>query len=242
MGADVTTDHFCRRDRRCKTRTRTTEGEYVGGGVEEPGLCVPCEETAFDAIGELHVDWGSLVLALTMTQKDGTPRIGGTNPHPIPLRLDAAALSASIETEVIRWARVVTRGNEDLPAAIGPCVHRCVTILRTHTGTLIGQPQRRYWDLQPHPDGGDHLAQIELDGVDGVMRLADLHKDALRVLGVTETREWLPDPCPHCGRKALATSKDQQHVTCQGCRIAWDSAHFALLGNVLDFERQRIKG
>lgn len=236
-----TLEHECRKGRRCATRTRTPDGEYRGGGIETPGLCTPCEEHAFDAMNELHTDWARLDGALTATRKSNTPQIGGTNAHPIPLRLDVAAISAEIETEVIRWARVVTRGNVDLPAVTGTCVSHCVTILRLHTGTLIGQPTRRYWDLQPHPDGGDHLAQIELDGVDAVLRLAELHNRATKALDLAEARIWLPDPCPHCGRKALLPSNNQERVTCQACRITWDSDHFALLSNVLDFERQRIK-
>ncbi|MBJ8342796.1 hypothetical protein JGU71_28290 [Antrihabitans sp. YC3-6] len=190
---------------------------------------------------KLYADWAGLTGALSATRKSNTPQIGGTNAHPIPLRLDVAVISAAIETEVIRWARVVTRENIELPSRIGPCVQRCVTVLGTHTGTLVDQPLRRFSDLQPMPDGGDHLAQIELDGVDGVLRLAHLHARAAHALDATETRIWLPDPCPHCGRKALLPSTNQQRVTCQACRITWDSDHFALLSNVLDFEKQRIK-
>lgn len=234
-------NHKCRRGTRCKTRTRTADGKVHGGGIERPGLCDPCEDTAFTAINELASDWDRLDNSLSAVSSGGVPQIGGTNAYPVPIRLDVESIRAAIETEVIRWARVVTRGNIELPAHIGRCVTRCVATLRTHTGTLIDQPTRTYTDLEPLPDGGDRIIRVDLDGVDAVLRLADLHKRAVRAVGETDTRVWLPDPCPHCGRKTLAPSKDQSRVSCHSCRIVWDSDHFALLSNVLDFERKRIK-
>lgn len=234
-------DHYCRRGRRCKTRTRNGT-EYVAGMIEKPGLCSPCEQSGFDAIAQLDADWLRLDHALANVSKGNAPKIGGTNEHPIPLRLDAEALSTAIVVEVVRWARVVTRGNEDLPDHTGRCVARCVTILRTGTGTLIDQPRRTYSDLTPLPDGGDEVVRIDLDGVDAVMRLHDLHKNARHTMGDIETRIWLPDPCHVCGRKALSASKDQARITCQACRNVWSKEHFARLNDVLDYERRTLKG
>jgi hypothetical protein len=118
-------------------------------------------------------------------------------------------------------------------------VKRCLAILGAHKGTLVDLPPHVYEDWTRE---GDDLMKVSLDGVDAVLRLAAFHRQAMAVLGLGETRIWLPDPCPSCGRKSLSPSANQERISCQGCHAVWDSQHFALLGNVLDFERRAVKG
>jgi hypothetical protein len=77
--------------------------------------------------------------------------------------------------------------------------------------------------------------------VDAVMRLADLHQQAQRALGVTDTRIWLADPCHVCGIKSLTPSSDQETITCRNCRNVWDATKFAELQDTLDYDRRDVK-
>lgn len=236
------TEHECRRDRRCKTRTRDAEGAWHGGGVETPGLCQACEGGAFDSIRQLREDWVALDAALGDKLKRGIPQYGGSNEMPSPLNLGAAVLSADLETEALRWYRAVaTEADDELPWHYLTAVDRALTVICTRLGTLIDKPRKRYAVLLPLPFGGDHEGAQEWDGVDGVLRLAQLHHDAQKVLGTTETRIWLPDPCHVCGVKSLAVSRDQQTIRCRGCRNVWDAHQFAALQERFDYDRRDVR-
>lgn len=233
-------EHECRQGRRCKARIKNDEGAFHGTGVERPGtLCHPCEDNAFEAIWSLATDWDDLAEALTEPRvtADQGQNVTRTAERPLPLRADVDAVMTDIVSELVRWTRRVAR-DEELPRGDGECVKRCVVILGARKGTLIDLPPRQFEDWTRQ---GDALVEVTLDGVDAVLRLARLHGRALAVLGQAQTRIWLPDPCPACGRKSLSPSANQERISCQGCHVVWDAKHFALLGNVLDFERRALK-
>lgn len=233
-------EHECRQGRKCKARVKNNDGTFRGAGVERPeSLCRPCEDNAFEAIWQLGADWDELSIALTepRTTADQGQYVSRSAGHPVPLRVDVDAVMVDIVMELVRWVRVLTKG-DPLPSDSGECVKRSVTILGAHKGTLIDLPPRDFSDWNRR---GDALTSVSLDGVDAVLRLAKLHARALAVLGQSQTRIWLPDPCPACGRKSLSPSTNQEHISCQGCHAVWDAKHFALLGNVLDFERRSVK-
>lgn len=236
MSAHDTPEHQCRQGRRCKGRTRDDEGGFHGSGVERPNsLCRACEEYAFEAIRELATDYGLLVSARAEERSTVSgPKVSGSSELPIPIQLGIDTLMTEMNDEAVRWAR-------RLPGDDPYELHPCLTVICSNLGTLVDLPPSPHTIWVPHPDGGDGFAATVLDGVDGVLRLANLHRRAHTLLGIIETTTYLHDPCPHCARKALAVSKDQERVTCKGCRIVWDSKHFALLSNVLDFERQAVK-
>ncbi len=232
-------DHRCRQGARCRARVRDGD-EFVGAGIERPGLCRACEESAFASIARLADDYVALDGSLS-EPRDGAeqgPYVRRSSEYGVPIRLDCDVLGTAIVTELIRWTRAVGF-DEDLPGKTADCVRKCVSLLLTRLGTLVDLPVRRRPELMPHPQGGDYLGAVEMDGVDAVLRLAELHRDAQRALGVSETRTLLSDPCPAagCGRRTLAASPDQQTVTCLHCRTTWPKEHFALLGNVLQQER-----
>lgn len=228
--------HECRQGRRCKARIRDDAGEFHGAGVERPhSLCRPCEEHAFEAIRQLGNDCSLLTAALHEGSAQGPgPKVSGSTERSIPIPLGIDTLLSDIDLEATRWAVRVTRGD--------PIAHTSpLTAVLAHLGTLVDLPLQVVAVWRSHPDGGDIDAQTAMDGVDAVLRLARLHQRAMTLLGLTETTTFLPDPCPHCARKALAVSRDQKLVTCKGCRIVWDSSRFALLSNILDFERRAVK-
>ncbi|WP_159840189.1 hypothetical protein [Nocardia sp. CY41] len=229
-------EHECRQGRRCKARVRDSEGQFRGNGVERPdALCRPCEESAFEAIRCLDDDYGELAAA--RGEQNSTvsgPKVSGSSELPVPISLAVDTLMTEISEEAARWAR-------RLPGDDPYQVADCLTKICANLGTIVDMPPRQFTIWSPHPDGGDGMTTTVFDGVDGVLRLSRLHYRAQQVLGIVETTTFLPDPCPHCARKALAASKDQERVTCKGCRIVWDKSHFALLSNVLDFERKVAK-
>lgn len=223
-------EHECRQGRRCKSRIRDAEGIFHGAGVERPNsLCRACEDSAFADIRELSNDYLELAAGVTTKQETaGGPKVTRSADPSVPIQLGTDALMTLINEEAARWARRLPGDGDEL------------TVICSHLGTLVDLPPQKVVVWRPHPDGGDDTTDQILDGVDAVLRLANLHKRAQMLLGEVETTIFLPDPCPHCARKALAVSKDQQRVTCKGCRIVWDSEHFALLSNVLDFERRQV--
>lgn len=228
-------DHQCRQDRRCKARVQDAEGSFRGVGVERPNsLCHPCEEVAFDNIRQLPDDCRLLAEAFHEGRaQDSGPKVSGSSDRSIPIPLALDSLLGEIDNEATRWAIRVTKGD--------PIAHDSpLTAVLANLGTLVDLPPQSVTAWRPHPDGGDDHDRIVLDGVDAVLRLSGLHQRAWALLGLTETTTFLPDPCPHCARKALAVSKDQSMVTCKGCRIVWDSPRFALLSNILDFERKAL--
>lgn len=237
-----TPTHECRRGRRCKARRKTADGAFHGALIERPdALCHPCEDGAFEAIRHLGDDYADLSghQFEDHTQSQG-PKIGGFNPvAAIPVALGVDTLMWAIYNETLRWYARITKGDPE-PVDFTERVRHRVLVLGANLGTLVDTPKRRLPALFPHPDGGDWRGVEEMDGVDAVLRLASFHHRAQALMGEVETVIFLPDPCPHCGRKALAASKDQEHVTCKSCQIVWDSAHFALLSNVLDFERKAV--
>ncbi|WP_069164893.1 hypothetical protein [Nocardia altamirensis] len=232
--------HECRQGARCKSRIRDDDGRWHGKGVERPDtLCRVCEEAAFGAIRPLYDDWLLLEAAkLLPPTKDRAPKVTHSTLYSIPIRLDIDTVQSAIEDETLAWAITITRG-DPLPTPRQECVQKCVSILATNLGTLVDLPRRWRWRMTPLADGGDELIHIGLDGVDAVLGLADLHRRARVVLGLNETRIWLPDPCHVCGIKALTSSADQETVTCQSCRAVWAKEEFARLNGVgvLDTER-----
>lgn len=237
---DQSPQHLCRQGRRCKARVRDGEGQFDGAGVERPdSLCRPCEDGAFEAVWQLYNDWEALAVALTepSTTTDSGQLVSRSAGHPIPLRVDVDAVMTDMVCELVRWVRVLTKG-DPLPTNAGECVKRCVAILVAHKGTLVDLPRISFSEWNSRGDG---VTVAILDGVDAVLRLAKLHGRALAALGSTPTRIWLPDPCPVCGRKSLSPSENQERISCQGCHVVWDAKQFAFLGNVLDFERRSVK-
>ncbi|KZM68328.1 hypothetical protein [Nocardia terpenica] len=223
----------CRQRHRCVARVRDDDGRWLGGGVDRADtLCRGCEEAAFAAIRHLYDDWCLLEVAkLAPPPRDQAPRVTRSTLYSVPIRLDIDTLQSAIEDDTLTWARTLTHG-DPLPAARRDCVHRCVAILSTRLGTLVDLPRQPRSRMSPRADGGDDLVRVDLDGVDAVLGLAELHRYTQNLLGLTETRIWLPDSCHVCGVKALTSAPDQETVTCQACRSVWGKEDFARLNGV----------
>lgn len=222
-------EHQCRQGKKCRARIRSADGEFQGAGVERPStLCRSCETAAFESINQLGPDYTALMRARTEERsRVSGPKVTGSTERPIPIPLGVDTLMSLIDEETLRWAVRITRGNP-IPET------GCITLLCANLGTLIDLPPHQVTVWIPHPDGGDNVGQITLDGVDAVLRLAELHHRTQKVLGLEEPRtEWLRETCHVCGYSTLASSIADATITCKTCRNVWDQDDFAKLNNPL---------
>ncbi|WP_156959453.1 hypothetical protein [Nocardia sp. BMG51109] len=203
---------------------RADEGSWQGAGVERPDtLCRPCEEHAFADIRQLRDDWLLLSAARTeQTRAGGGPKVSRSAELPVPIRLAADTLLTQITEEAYRWAQRLPGDGDDL------------TVITSHLGTLVDLPPQAVTVWIPHPDGGDSIGETVMDGVDAVLRLAALHRRAVKALGLEEVRDnRLNEVCHVCGMAALTASVRTNLITCHACRNVWDQDEFARLNNPL---------
>lgn len=229
MGNPYSPEHQCRQGKKCKARIRSSEGEFHGAGVERPStLCCACEAVAFEAIRQLRHDYNALFAARSEERsRVSGPKVTGSSERPIPIPLGVDTLMSLIDEETLRWAVRITRG-DPIPET------GCITLLCANLGTLIDLPPHPVTVWIPHPDGGDNVGQIVLDGVDAVLRLAELHHRAQKVLGLEEPKmNWLRESCHVCGLASLASDLSTATITCKTCRNVWDQDEFARLNNPL---------
>lgn len=217
-------EHECRQGRKCKARLRDDEERWHGAGVEDAGtLCRPCEEDAFGAIRQLAEDYLQLIPARTEIRSPvSAPKVSGSSERPIPIRLGPDTLMSDIDGETLRWALRITRGEPH---------DNSITVLCSNLGTLISLPAQSVTAWHPHPEGGDDVEDVTLDGVDAVLRLARLHQRALVILGLIETTTWLTEACHMCGLRTLTMSIEHELISCRNCRNCWHQDDFARLNN-----------
>lgn len=230
--------HECRRGGKCQNRYRDTEGHMHGAAIEDAGkLCRNCEEHAFNAIRKLADDYQALAQASTNPTGTRTnePRVKRTPGHAVPINLNAYELMARIDDELLRWALRLDRDLDDFPTNPQKRVNRCLTSLSVRLGTLIDQPTHLFDALLPHYEGGDYLGREALDGVGAVIRLANYHRHAQQILGLTETTiSYLTvETCHVCGQRKLIAQHEQELISCRNCGNVWDQDEFTRLNNPL---------
>lgn len=225
--------HRCRQRHRCVARVRDDDGRWLGGGVDRTDtLCRGCEEAAFAAIRQLYEDWCLLEVAETRSATAGSGAEG--DPVDAVFGADPPRHRHPAVRDRGRNPHLGTHTHPQRPAACrarGLCAPMC--------GDPVDPPRHPRGPAAPaavadgpRADGGDDLGRVDLDGVDAVLGLAELHRYTQNLLGLIETRIWLPDPCHVCGVKALTSSPDQETVTCQACRSVWGKEEFARLNGV----------
>ena len=219
-----TVEHECRQGDRCKNRTRTAEDRWHGAGVERAGtLCRSCEEHAFADICQLSDDLDDLAAARSEpTRIAGGPKVTRSAELPVPISLIVDALMTEIIEETTRWARRLPGEGESFAA------------LCSSLGTLVDLPPQKVTVWVPHPDGGDDIGEISLDGVDAVLRLSALHRRAVKLLGQDDVRDSrLTEACHVCGMCTLTVSLQTNLITCRMCHNVWDQDAFTRLNNPL---------
>lgn len=169
----------------------------------------------------------------------------------IPIPLDIDTLRTAIDNELQRWHNRLT-GCDPVPVNPRACVQQCHRIVCSRLGTLVDLPVAEYTVNVPLHDGGDDLERWEMDGVDAVLRLAELHRRTETVLGVADVVQWMRQKCHVCGLKALVLTiaPPTQGVTdgagrkvdpppaddmvkCRSCHNAWTYEQFVRLNDPL---------
>jgi hypothetical protein len=223
MDRDAGPEHECRQGRRCKSRTRDAEGKWHGKGVERADtLCRSCEEHAFADIRQLQNDYRLLGAAFTEGQSHVIgPKVSGSTELPIPIPLAVDTLMSDINEETARWACLLPREGDNF------------TVICSALGTLVDLPPHIVPVWIPHSDGGDSIGETLMDGVDAVLRLSNLHRRAITVLGLEPDRDERleGEHCHVCGLAALTSSLRTQLITCRSCHNVWHQDVFARLNN-----------
>lgn len=221
------TEPRCIRADRCADAT-TVDGVRVGAAVNtSAGLCIADENHVRRAIADLPEKYVRLHLHLGRATSGTAEFATGTKELPVPLRLDVEALQAEIVAEAVRWAEPVAEAvgiDWDTQAVRdsrpGPVLSQACGLIVGHMAVLLALRgvAQVVWD-EHH-----HRTVLERDGVDGALRLLDLHHRAGRLLAVDRKVYRLPEGCPSCGVAALEHVDGADVVDCRDCgaRFTWD--------------------
>jgi hypothetical protein len=216
--------HDCRQGPRCAMRTTTPDGTVTPCGTEHPNsLCPACEMRARTAAAGLHIDWRELWLSLPAHQSTAlNAPIGGTREAPIPIRTGVDACMTDIETELVRWCRILT-GGDNIPTGTEDTVRFCLSAVLSRMPTLIHLPPVQVVLWVPLELGGDDILTTTLDGVDAVLRLAALHHQAQHLVGATHVTRWLDHQCPTCRTRTLKVTDGggESTTSCVRCHRTW---------------------
>ncbi len=230
MTAPDTRVHDCRQGRRCTMRTTDADGQVIPCGTERPNsLCVACEMKARTAVAGLHVDWRELWLSLPAHQSVALDApITGSRERPIPLRTSVEACMVDIETELLRWCRALT-GGDDVPPSAEDSVRHCLAAVLSRMPALLALPPVQVTLWVGMDDGGDDITLTTMDGVDAVLRLAALHHRASHLVGATYVTRWLDHVCPTCRTRSLkvrsaTTAGEPDTTTCVRCHQVWEDS------------------
>jgi len=234
---------LCRRGPRCANTTPTTttlsDGTTLRAHVPDRattpgGLCRTDLNRARAAIDQLPRDYLELSLLLGKSGARTDLPTTGTRERPVPLRLGVLALQEEIATELALWAGPVAELDGFVFTERGRPEH----LVRYASGWIIG----RWPSLLAVPlttvarlDGRDERLSgrsgvdvTEEDGVDGALRLLELHERTEAVEGRTHRahRLYLPCPNPACQRMTLERQEGSDRVDCRRCghRMPLDEA------------------
>jgi hypothetical protein len=204
------------------------DGVRVGAAVNtSAGLCLADERHVQRAIETLPRDYVGLHLHLGRATSGAAEFATGTPELPVPLRLDIEALQTEIVAEAVRWAEPVAEAvgaewdtQHARDSRPGPVLSQACALLVGRMSVLLALRgvDQVVWD-EHH-----HRTVLERDGVDGALRLLDLHQRARKVLAVDRRVFRLPEPCPTCRVAALEHADGADIVDCRDCgaRLGWD--------------------
>jgi ribosomal protein L37AE/L43A len=238
----------CRRGRRCtdarRTRTTAEDGStttsHVPAWATAPnGLCRMDMTLAHRAIQQLPADYWELSVLLGKTARPLGTYASSSRDLPVPIRLNVEALQAAIVVELDLWAAPVAEHSGMTYAEVGRPSHRVRYASGWITGrwpALLSVPVidvLRVDSDDEHLSGRAGFTSSEEDGVDGALRLLDLHDQVTAVAGRTHRAERLWSPCPRCQRLTLERQEGGAHVDCARCGHRMPLGEYEHLASVL---------
>lgn len=231
--------HRCRRGTRCPGREHLDNATYGAPIPTVDGICVPCERHVRDALVDLPTDYVELDTILGRTSGAAGQFVSGTPELAVPIRLAVEAVQADIVHTATIWAEAVAEilrvGWDSRHAALtrpGARLQRATTLLAPSLPVLFALRDVAHVDW----DEDGHLAAVDQDGLDGALKLLELHDRARGVLGRTRHVNRLRTPCPECDRQALEHPDGGDVVTCTYCRMTWTWDEYLELSDPLAAE------
>jgi len=212
----------CLAGRRCRSYDRRTQ---TAAATEAP-LCPTCLTAATADIGQLTADYRDLEQQLSPTLGqwgDGQP--GHSGEPPIPIRCNVEALQREIWYLSTAWAEVLADhhrlADPPWPVRPGRAVQNAVATIAVRVDALA-QIGATLFVSYPRDDDATVFGPVTLSritGAQGVLDLADTHRRARTLLGLTAPTRSLPGYCQNrsCGRPELRQDNGSDTVWCGHC-------------------------
>lgn len=245
----------CRAGRRCAegdnvydpdTRERV---DRLGKILYKPGLCDACTRSVSYALANLPGDVGELseLLEPATRIRYRDPDMP-SQPHvmtapPLPLRSDVFDLQHLIDYEATMWAEsVADHANlawDSKATERSTQLHRVTKacrLLKTNLAAFVALPpqEHRARSLAVRRDHGhdpDHATRNRddywtiRDGIQGALRLVELHERATRYAG--RHPDTTITPCPTCHRRTLYREHRLNKVLCRYCKDEFSDDDFS---------------
>lgn len=219
----------------------------VGAEIEViHGLCTTCERIIGDDIANLSTDY----LALCEAQYSGVAGnwgevVASSRELPIPISLTFATLAEQILVETLTFVEPVaealnidwdTYSTPQFRSRHGraPAYRRGVqfdiaaALISRSMPTMLALPS---WTYRLWRDGTP--VEVDADGIEVALALADLHRAANATLGLTRAITGLPTPCVLCGGRTMVRVAGADGVRCTACRVCWTEDDYAQLTMIL---------
>lgn len=201
-------------------------------GYADRGLCVGHEAAGVEALGLLGNDW-SCLQPLIWDKLVGAPSSDGPAPFGPSLPfcdLAVDALAHEIIYTAVVWEIAVRdrAGLSDAPNQHGQGTYvdltRAQRILSGNWPVLLNLGPTKYMSYE-------YRKPAESDGIDGILKLTELHRRARSRIGWTKQTHTVAGACGSCGREQLRHQDESEEVTCAACRwmCTWDAYQDALM-------------
>lgn len=221
--------------------TRHTEMTVLAGaGIQAPhGLCEACERVVTADIGALGHDYDQLRAAQYDSASGGMGEVvAASRELPVPISLSLDSLAGQIAAEVTTFAEPVAEVlGIDWDAKITPKTRSRHGAAPTYAADVVFS--EAHWLLRNAVPtllalGRDGYAlwraetrvYLDADGLTIACGLADLHRAARGVLGVTRYTQRLPVNCPRCQATALTRPAGVEGAYCAWCRVSYSEVDY----------------
>lgn len=223
-------EHRCHRAAQCSHWERV-EGEKLGAQIEaELGLCEACRRHLEEILPKLTNDYANLSGAIGEGGSSNGQDITFTRDLAVPIRLSIDSLRVEILRAASLWAEVVARvmgidSDTYADEHTRPMVllERCAKRLTNSVSVLLAVRDEpvAVWINEQVSDEFDYIRKGQWDyqdqhGVDGAVKLIDLHHQARRLLGLTKARYRYQLPCMRCEGQ-LSREYGSETIDCDHC-------------------------
>ncbi|MDX3661305.1 hypothetical protein PV646_28705 [Streptomyces sp. ID05-26A] len=238
----------CRRGKNCidARAQRVTLPDGDSARVRMPawatspnGLCRQDVTLTLRAAQQLPADYWELSVLLGKTSRPLSTYASSSRDLAVPIRLNVEALQAAIVVELDIWAAPVAEHSGMTYVEAGRGSHHVRYASGWITGRwplLLAVPVTTVMRLDGHDErlsGRNPTVTSDEDGVDGALRLLDLHDQVTALAGRTHRAEKMWSPCPLCQRLALERQEGSNLVGCKLCGHLMTLDDYERLASVL---------